>query len=59
MNLANNILRDTFFLAVILIVVVYYVGSTNLLKTGLTQGNSLLLTATGRNQQGTFEPYPK
>lgn len=45
-------------LAVILIVVAYYQGSTQVAKTGFNGINQLGLTFSGRNQQGQFAPYP-
>lgn len=56
--MVNNILRDTFLLSLLLIVVVYWSGSVHLVQALGDKGNSLLLTATGRNQQGQFANYP-
>lgn len=53
-----RILRDTFVLAVILIVIVYYVGANQLAKTGFSGAKDLLYAGTGRNAQGQFQPYP-
>lgn len=48
-----------FILALVLILVAYYVGSTGLLKTSGTVGVNLLNASTGRTQQGTFANYPQ
>ena len=51
--------RYVFYLFLVLIVVVYWVGATNegkVLFSGLTQ---LSYAVTGRNSQGKFADYPK
>jgi hypothetical protein len=47
-----------FILMLVLIVVVYYVGSTNILQTGGSVLNQAGNTFTGRTQDGTFANYP-
>lgn len=45
-------------LAGILILVAYFAGSTQVLKTGFSGLNSLGLTAQGRTATGEFPKYP-
>lgn len=47
-----------FAMGIILILVAYWVGSTNLFNTIFTGVNMLDLTATGRNANGVFGAYP-
>lgn len=47
-----------FILALALIVLAYWAGANQLLKTGFSGVNTLDLTATGRNSQGQFAAYP-
>ena len=47
-----------FVLGVILLLVGFYVGSTNLAATIFSGVNTLDLTATGRDAQGNFSAYP-
>ena len=54
----DRALRYLFILALVLIVVAYYVGSTGLLSTLFTGLNSLGNTFTGRTSTGTFVAYP-
>ncbi len=54
----DRAMRYMFILALVLIGVAYYVGSTDLLKTVLSGANQLGLTYTGRTSNGTFAAYP-
>jgi hypothetical protein len=54
-----QVVRYLFWLALILIAVAYFTGSTGLLKTIFSGVNQLGLTFTGRTQSGTFAAYPK
>jgi hypothetical protein len=58
MDQFDKALRYIFVLSLILILVAYYAGSTNLASTIGQQVNSLILTSTGRNAQGQFANYP-
>ena len=51
-------LKYLFWLAVLLIAVAYFTGSTSLLKTGFAGVNQLGLTFTGRDKSGKFGAYP-
>lgn len=57
--MAEQTLKYLFILAVIFILVAYYVGSTGLLKTIFSGVNQLDLTATGRDANGVLAAYPK
>ena len=48
-----------FILSLVLIVVAYYVGTTNILTTGGSVINKLGNTYTGRSSSGAFAGYPK
>ena len=52
-------IRYLFILALILIVVAYFAGSTSVLTTIGTQVGSLGNVFTGRNAQGQFANYPQ
>ena len=54
----DRTLRYLFILALVLIAVAYWVGSTNVLGSLFSGVNTLGLTFTGRNNQGNFAPYP-
>lgn len=58
MDQFDKALRYIFVLSLILILVAYYAGSTNLAQTIGQQVNSLILTSTGRNSNGQFANYP-
>jgi hypothetical protein len=58
MSSSGKLLNYLFWLAVILILVAYYAGANQLLKTGFAGANQLDLTATGRNAAGNFAAYP-
>jgi len=58
MDTLDTSMKYLFILAVILILVAYWAGSTGLLKTLFSGVNTLDLTATGRTSAGTFAPYP-
>lgn len=47
-----------FFLSILLLVLVYYVGLTQDLPTVKDFIVSLIYSATGRNSQGAFAQYP-
>lgn len=47
-----------FAISLLLIVVVYFVGVSTDAKALGAAVNSLILTITGRNQQGQFAQYP-
>ena len=47
-----------FVLSVLLVVLGYYAGANQLLKTGIAGVNQLGLTFTGRNSQGQIAAYP-
>lgn len=51
-------IRYLFILALVLILVAYFAGSTQLFSTFGTQIGNLGLIFTGRNQQGQFASYP-
>lgn len=54
----EKVVRYLFILAVLFILVAYYVGSTGLLKTIFSGVNTLDLTATGRTSNGVLAAYP-
>jgi len=54
----SDTISDLFFVSVLLIVVVYFVGFSTDLKTVSASLNSLINVATGRNAQGQFANYP-
>ena len=54
----SRTIRYLFILALILIVVAYFVGANQLLGTTFSGVNTLGLTFTGRNAAGQFAPYP-
>lgn len=57
--MAEEVTRYLFILAIILIVVAYFAGSTQVLSTFGTQVGNLGNIFTGRNAQGQFANYPK
>ncbi len=52
-------IKYLFILALVLIGVAYWVGSTGLLGTVFSGVNTLGLTFTGRNSKGAFAAYPQ
>lgn len=50
--------QELFILAVILVVLAYFVGATSLLTTAFSGLNQLGLTFTGRDSTGQFASYP-
>ena len=54
----SDTISDLFFVSVLLIVVVYFVGFSTDLQTVSTSLTSLINVATGRNAQGQFANYP-
>lgn len=57
--MSEEVVRYLFILALILIVVAYFAGSTQVLSTIGTQVGNLGNVFTGRNSQGQFAAYPK
>ncbi len=58
MDTVDKAMLYLFAMGVILILVAYWVGSTNLINSVFTGTNTLDLTATGRNSNGAFAAYP-
>lgn len=58
MDEAGRTIRYLFVLAIILILVVYFAGASQLGTTIFSGINTLGLTFTGRNAQGVFQAYP-
>lgn len=58
MSEVDSAIRYIFVLSLILIIVAYYAGSTNVLKTLGSTTVSLLNTSTGRDASGKFSSYP-
>jgi len=58
-NESSAAIRYIFVLSFVLILVAYYVGSTNLIDTLRKAGVSLINAGTGRNVNGDFAGYPK
>jgi hypothetical protein len=54
----SKIVTYGFYLIVLLIVVVYFTGTTSVTNSLTTGINKILLTLQGRNQDGTFQDYP-
>lgn len=48
-----------FVISVILVLVAYYAGTTNVASTLGQQAVNLIYAGTGRTQGGTFAAYPK
>ena len=59
MELADRTLRYLFVLAILLMLLAYYVGAKGLFGTIFSGVNTLGLTFTGRNSKGQFAGYPK
>jgi ABC-type proline/glycine betaine transport system permease subunit len=59
METADRTMRYLFILALVLILVAYYVGANSLGGTLFSGINTLGLTFTGRNSSGQFAGYPK
>ncbi len=57
MDTVNKALWYLFVMGVILVLVAYWIGSTNLLSTVFSGGNTLLRTSTGQGANG-FNAYP-
>ena len=55
----GQITKYTFYILLILIVVVYWTGSTNVLGTMGDAVNKLVLSLSGRKTNGEFANYPK
>lgn len=51
-------IRYIFVISLILVIVAYFAGSTQVLSTLGSTTNTLIQTATGRNSQGQFASYP-
>lgn len=58
MSVINTLLAYVFFLSLILIIVVYYVGVKTDTAAFSSAANSLINTATGRKSNGAFAGYP-
>lgn len=54
----SQVEQDLFWLAFVLIVVVYWVGSTNVINSSAGALGNLGNVFTGRNQAGQFASYP-
>lgn len=54
----DKALRYIFVLSFILIIVAYYAGSQNIIKTGGTALTNLTYAVSGRTPQGQFASYP-
>lgn len=54
----NQFMRDTFILAILLIIVVYFVGFSTDVMTGGKVAIGIINAETGRNAQGNFANYP-
>ena len=59
METVDRTLRYLFVLAFALIVLAYYAGANQLLKTGFAGTTALDYAATGRDASGKFAGYPK
>ena len=51
-------IRYIFVLSFILIIVAYYIGSTQVLSTGASAATGLINAVTGRTSSGGFSSYP-
>lgn len=58
MDTLDVTIRDVFVVTVILVILAFFAGFTTDAKTAFAGVNTLLLTASGRNQQGNFVSYP-
>lgn len=58
MDNGGRTIRYLFFLAVLLMLLAYFVGAKGLAGTLFSGVNQLGLTFTGRTSAGTFAPYP-
>jgi hypothetical protein len=58
MSEVGRTINYLFILALILILVAYWAGTNQVLSALFAGTNTLDLTATGRNAQGTFAAYP-
>jgi hypothetical protein len=56
---ADRTIRYLFFLAVLLMLLAYYVGAKGLFGAIFSGVNQLGLTFTGRTSSGQFAAYPK
>ena len=57
-DIAGRTIRYLFVLAVLLMLLAYYVGAKGLFGTIFSGVNTLGLTFTGRDSSGKFAPYP-
>lgn len=55
----GKITQYAFWLSLVLILVVYFQGSSSLLSTMTDGANRLILSLTGRKETGDFANYPK
>ena len=58
MSTVNQLIAYIFFLSLVLLIAVYYVGVQTDTQSFSAAINSLLQTATGRTSNGTFAGYP-
>jgi len=58
MTEVDKAIRYIFVLSMLLILVAYFAGATNLFSGVSAALDKLLLTVTGRNAQGVFSGYP-
>ncbi len=58
MSTVNQLIAYIFFLSLVLLIAVYYVGVKTDTAAFSSAVNSLLQTATGRTANGTFAGYP-
>ena len=56
--MAEDAIRYIFILSVILILVAYYLGTTNVLNSFGTQLGNIINISTGRTTSGAFAAYP-
>lgn len=59
METADRTIRYLFLLAVLLMLLAYYVGAKGLFESIFSGVNTLGLTFTGRTKSGTFAGYAK
>lgn len=59
MNTGDQVVRDIFLLSLFLVAVAYFVGFVSDTNSVFSAVRSLILTVTGRDQNGNFAGYPK
>jgi hypothetical protein len=55
----SKVLQYSFYLILILIVVAYFKGTTNVLGTLFSGANTVINTLQGRDSKGKFSDYPQ